>query len=194
MAAGWKDRAQAVSAPTEGGGGWRSRATPVGGGAGQQSADSQPFPGYDVGNSLLRGSSVAEQMPGGQMLSDLGSKIGSGISAATMAPFSDKSFGELYDEGQGAMAKADAERQAIDAKSPVTQGVKEIMGQLPMMAMKQETPGAGAAEEMGQFQYPGGAGQAKLDSYRSQLGGTMEGYITPAKQYLINYLKRKFGP
>lgn len=166
----------------------------------------------DFANSMIRGTSIAENMPGGSALASLGSKIGSGISAATMAPFSDKSFGELYDEGQGAMASADAERSAIDAKSPMAVGVKEIMGELPMMAMKREAPQALDMDTPtpGQFSYPADSTRERMSQYLKEKmardpaapggGSSMMSTVLkegeemlPYKARLMLRLGRKFG-
>lgn len=142
----------------------------------QSSGESEPSP--NPIDSMLMGSSVAEQMPGGKTLADIGSKIGSGIVAATTtapgAGYMDR-FGKTYDQGQQAMADADQTRAMIDAANPTTQGVKEIMGQLPAMAQKRapiETP----METPGEFSYPADSRMEKIREYLSKqdIGGKMK--------------------
>lgn len=160
-------------------------------------------PVKDFARSMFMGSSIGENIPGGKQLADVGSKIGSAISAGVMAPFSEKNFGELYDEGQAAMAKADAERAAIDQASPVAQGTKEVLANLAFVPAR----AGGPAKEVirtGQFRYPGDTRTEKLKMYLQQkFANVPPGAMQAAKEVgedllplparLMLRLSRKFG-
>lgn len=105
---------------------------------GQKGAEPAPESG-GVGNfvkSLTEGSSLGENMPGGKMLAELGTKAGAGIAAATKAPFSDKPIGQLYDESLApSLAKRERE-SAADQASPSGRFLKSSLAALPLGAMK----------------------------------------------------------
>lgn len=108
----------------------------------------------DFANSMVRGSSLGEHVPGGKSLGDLGTMIGSGIVAATSAPFSDQSMGEIYDQSMAASDEAAARREAIDAKSPMAAVAKDILGGVAMIpARAAETP---VVPKRDPFTKPGG--------------------------------------
>jgi hypothetical protein len=86
--------------------------------------------------SMIGGSAIAEHMPGGKAVSDLGTKIGSGIAAATEAPFSDQSVGQLYDRNMQASQTAENQRSAYDAESPLAEGTKDVLGGIAVAPMK----------------------------------------------------------
>lgn len=128
----------------------------------------EEIPGADFARSMAIGSSIGESIPGGKTLGDIGSKIGSGIVAATTTMPGEGYFdrlGQNYDQGQEAMAAADRERAAIDAQSPMAMGTKEVLGSLAMMpAQRMAKP----VIQTGQFRYPGDSTGEKLKMYLQQ--------------------------
>jgi len=169
----------------------------------------------DFVNSMALGSSIGEQMPGGKTIADLGTKIGSGIVAATTTMpgegYLDR-LGGNYDQSMAASKSAEDERAAYDAKSPMAQGVKEIMGELPLMAAKTEGapvstqgPMQSPAAQPGKFAYPPDTAKEKLMEYFSKknmgtAGNAVKGIIKEGAEEMLPYparvalrMKRKFG-
>ena len=83
------------------------------------------------GESMAHGSSIGEHLPIiGEPIAKAGEAIGSGIAAATKAPFVDESVGELYAENQKRNREAQAERDVYDAASPAAMLVKSTAANL----------------------------------------------------------------
>jgi hypothetical protein len=83
------------------------------------------------GESYAKGSSIGESLPViGKPIADLGTKIASGLEAAAETPFSESSFGQLYDRNQKAAQKAEAERNRYDAASPLASFSKSALAGL----------------------------------------------------------------
>lgn len=86
------------------------------------------------GKGLFQGNTAGEGVP---VLGPLAAKAGTAFGAALATPFSDKSFGQLYNEGRNADEKATTE---YTHENPVAAGAKSLAGgmMLPM-------PGVGLA-------------------------------------------------
>lgn len=171
----WRDRATPAAE-----GGWRSRATKLPTEADATIAAEKKFAEEQGGpvnflNSMVRGSSIAENFPGGSTLADVGSSIGTGIAALTTTEPGDdylSRLGQNYDQAAGGMQRADAERAAIDARSPVAVGTKEILAEIAPMALKT------APAPAPQVQTP--SMQDELNRFLKQKYGKNTGYTPDA--------------
>lgn len=122
----------------------------------------------NFGESMALGSSIGENLPLiGKPLARAGTMIGSGIQAATEAPFSDASISDLYKRNMALSDQAEAEQAAYDKRSPAAGAVKSGLAGLAVAPLKRPMPTGG---ESAQFSYPKDTMKEKLMEYFKRQG------------------------
>jgi hypothetical protein len=126
---------------------------------------------YYIDKAIGAGKSVADWAQGfnlGESVPVVGPAVGKladATSAAISAPFSEKTFGQIYEENQKRGREEDA---AYAERFPISQGVKEVGGSLLLPGVKglSAGPGAGVLAKTGTYAANVGlrAGEAGLES------------------------------